>query len=328
MNDFLSSIKADLLDRRLLPFVVVVVLALVGAGAYVVLGGGSSAAPPTPAVRAAPVAQGIAVSAAAENPDQAPAETTSGAHVQRHGSARNPFTPLPGGAKSATSTAGSAATGPSSSTTKSGGSLTTNSGSGSGSSSKGETLPTAPAKPSKPRIVIRYHVTAQFGVVPPAPADGTPAPAPQLKTYENLTVDQPIPAKDNPQLVFLGVVLRTGKDAVFGLTGEAILHGNAKCLPSATHCQAIQLSAGQSETLESFEANGNPVTYELKVAKIVKSASTASAARAHSTSTGAANAGLALLRGAGLTDLPGLRYSSEGMLVPVRQPASAAHAHA
>jgi hypothetical protein len=171
-------------------------------------------------------------------------------------------------------------------------------------------------------------VTAQFGVVPAPPADGTPAPAPQLKTYENLTVDQPIPAKDNPQLVFLGVLLRTGKDAVFGLTGEAILHGNAKCLPSATHCQAIQLSPGQSETLESFEANGNPVTYELKIVKIVKSASTASVSSARPTSTGAANAGLALLRGAGLTDLPGLRYSSEGMLVPMRQPASTARAHA
>jgi hypothetical protein len=327
MNDFLSSVKADLLDRRLLPFVAVIVLALVGALAYVVLGG-SPAAAPTPAVSHAPVAKGIAVSATAENPDQAPAETTSGARVQRRGSARNPFTPLPGAPKPASSTASSAATTTNSAaTTTAGGSLTTTTGSG-GSSSKGETLPTTPAKPSKPRIVIRYHVTVQFGVVPPPPADGTPAPAPQLKTYDNLTVDQPIPAKDNPQLVFLGVVLRTGKDAVFGLTGEAILHGNAKCLPSATHCQAIQLSPGQSETLESFEANGNPVTYEVKVAKIVKSVSTASAARAHSTSTGAASAGLALLHNAGLTDLPGLRYSSEGMLVPVRQPASAAHAHA
>ncbi|MCW3026318.1 MAG: hypothetical protein JWM29_1750 [Solirubrobacterales bacterium] len=326
MNDFLSSIKADLLDRRLLPFVSLVVLALVGAGAYVVLGGGSSAAPPSRAVRAAPVARGIAVSAAAENPDQAPAETTSGAHVQRHGSARNPFTPLPGAAKPATSTAGSAAVSPSSSTTKSGGSSTTNSGSG--SASKGETLPTVPAKPSKPRIVIRYHVAAQFGVLPPPPADGTAAPAAQLKTYDNLTVDQPIPAKDNPQLVFLGVVLRTGKDAVFGLTGEAILHGNAKCLPSPTHCQAIELQLGQSETLESFEANGNPVTYELKLVKIVKSVGTASASSARPTSTGAASAGRQLLRSAGLTDLPGLRYSSEGMLVPVRQPASAARAHA
>jgi hypothetical protein len=325
MTEFLSSLKADLLDRRLLPFVALVVLALVGAVAYLVLGGSSSSTQPPAAISAAPVAKGIAVSASAANPDQAPAETTSGAHVQRHGIARNPFTPLPGAAKPASSSAATT-TKPAASTTP-GGSSTTTGGSG-GSSSKGETLPTVPAKPAKPRIVIRYHVTAQFGVVPAPPADGTPAPAPQLKTYENLTVDQPIPAKDNPQLVFLGVLLRTGKDAVFGLTGEAILHGNAKCLPSATHCQAIQLSPGQSETLESFEANGNPVTYELKIVKIVKSASTASVSSARPTSTGAANAGLALLRGAGLTDLPGLRYSSEGMLVPMRQPASTARAHA
>ena len=49
MTDFLSSLKADLLDRRLLPLVALVAVGLVAAVAYAVLGGGSSAATPTAA---------------------------------------------------------------------------------------------------------------------------------------------------------------------------------------------------------------------------------------------------------------------------------------
>ena len=44
MTDFLNSLKADLLDRRLLPIVALVGVALVGAVAYAVLGGGGSTA--------------------------------------------------------------------------------------------------------------------------------------------------------------------------------------------------------------------------------------------------------------------------------------------
>jgi hypothetical protein len=164
--------------------------------------------------------------------------------------------------------------------------------------------------------VVRYVVTAQFGVVPP-PASGAPQAAPQLQTYAKLTVNQPIPAKSNPQLVFLGVVLRTGKDAVFALTGESILHGAATCMPSATHCQAIELQPGQTETLESFEANGTPVTYELKLVSIARSVGAASAARASSVSQGELKVGRELLRRAGLNILPGLRYSqAQDLLVP------------
>ncbi len=93
-----------------------------------------------------------------------------------------------------------------------------------------------------------------------------------------MALDEPLPGKANPQLVFLGVVLRTGKEALFGLTGAAILHGSGTCQPSATQCQAIDLQVGQSETLEVVEADGSTVTYELKLVSIDKSTSTASTA--------------------------------------------------
>jgi hypothetical protein len=209
----------------------------------------------------------------------------------------------PGGSTGSTTTSSSTTTG----STTTGGSK---SGSGSGTA-KGESAVPTPSKPSKPKVVVHYLVTAQFGVVPPAPAP------PQLKTYADMTVNEPIPAKDNPQLVFVGVVLSTGKDAVFALTGESILHGNATCVPSPTHCQAIELAAGQSETLESFEANGNAVTYELKLVSIARKVGSASAARARSASKRALSIGRELLRQAGVSALPGLRYPSvNGLLVP------------
>ena len=60
-------------------------------------------------------------------------------------------------------------------------------------------------------------MTAQLGVVP-AVAEGAPAQPAQLKTYKDMALDEPLPGKANPQLVFLGVVLRTGKEALFGLS--------------------------------------------------------------------------------------------------------------
>ena len=45
MSEFLSSIKADLLDRRMLPLVAIVAVLLVGAIGYVVLGGSGSSTP-------------------------------------------------------------------------------------------------------------------------------------------------------------------------------------------------------------------------------------------------------------------------------------------
>ena len=54
MNNFLNSVKADLLDRRLLPIVALVGLGLLAALAYAILGGGSAAAPPRPRSHAAP----------------------------------------------------------------------------------------------------------------------------------------------------------------------------------------------------------------------------------------------------------------------------------
>jgi hypothetical protein len=320
MTDFLNSLKSDLLDRRMLPLVVVLAVAVVAALGYAVLGGSSAPAPLNP-VQLPTHATGIVVTQAPANADQPVAETTNGTAVQRKGNARNPFAPIAVAAvKVSTSSTSktSSSSSPSPSTTAPSG------------SSKGESVGSTPTKPQRTKIIVHFHVTAQFGVVPPAPAPGTPALPSQLKSYENLAIDQPLPSKANPQLVYLGVLLPAGKAAVFALSGEAILHGNATCLPSATQCRAIALQPKQSELLETFDASNNPVNYEVKLVSITKTVTTASAAKAaHAALNKPSKAQLELLRQAGVTVLPGLKSSpGSGTLVFLRPRARSAHAHA
>ena len=320
MNDFLNSIKSDLLERRMLTFLLALGVVLVAAVAYAVLGGSSgTTTPPEPP----PVARsvGIAVAEAPSNPNQPVAETTNGSTVQRGGNARNPFAPLVS-AKAATTASASSSTSSSSSSSSS-----TTSKSGTTPSESGGGTTTKPSKPSTPRIVIHFHVAAQFGVLPPPPAPGA-APLPtQLKSYENMTVDQPLPDSQNPQVVFLGVLLPAGKAAVFALLGEPILKGTAKCLPSATQCQAIELLPGHSETLETIDANNNPVTYELKLVSITTSRTTAAAAKAHVAYHAPSKPQRELLRRAGLAVQPALKGAQgAGMLVFIPHRARRAHA--
>lgn len=310
MSDFFSALKSDLLDRRFLPVLALLGVALAAALAYAVLGAGGSSTSSTPpasssASSGAKGAVGAIAISQAPAPNQAVVETTGGSH-QHTSTPHNPFTPLPG-AKKATSSSGNSTASKGSSASD-----TSSSGSGKPTSSTGGTTPAITVKPIAPpkRVIIHFHTTVQFGVVPVATEGAPPAPA-QLQTFKDMAIDEPLPGKDNPQLVYLGVVLKTGKDAVFGLTGEAIVHGSATCKPSPTQCRAIELGIGQSETLEVFSPTGQPVTYELKLISIAKSVSSASTASVHGASRGVSKAGRALLRRAGLSALPWRGYSTE-----------------
>jgi len=324
ITDFFTSLKEDLLGRRLRPLLLVLGVALAAAVAFAVTGGGSSTPTPVgPSPGLATPVAGVAVSQASGNADEAVSETTNGVSHQHHGLARNPFTPLPGTNKASSASAKSTAA----STTASSPS-TTSTGSATPPASSGGTTPTTPKEtaPAKPKVYVHYHVTAQLGVVP-AVAEGAPPQPAELKTYKEMTLDEPLPSKANSQLVFLGVVLRTGKDALFGLTGAAILHGSGTCQPSPTQCQGIELQVGQSERLEIVEANGTPVTYELKLVSIDKSVSTASAARVHAAFTAQARDARELSRR--VPTLSELRYSPwGGGLVFAGRHAFAVRAHA
>jgi hypothetical protein len=324
MTAFLSSLKADLLDRRLLPILALVGVALAAALAYAILGGGGgSASSPSPVATSAPPvssgASGIPVSQAPASANQAVAETTSGSAQQRGGSSRNPFTPLPGTSSASSSSAASAGTAAGSSKASGAGSA---SKSGSSSPSSAEKSPATTPKPSAPaKTKTVYHVAVLFGVAP----TGTPPQGAPLTPYVNLSRQAPLPSSKQPLIVFRGVTAGA-KSATFTLVGEAILRGPARCLPSPSQCQAIELKVGQSEELEYLPPSGAPVTYQLQLVSITSTKATA--AQARKAFRGESKAGRELLRRIGLTALPGLRYSQlKGVLVSAAHPRLGARAH-
>ena len=322
MTDFLNNLKADLTDRRLLPLVAVTVVALVAAVAWAVLAGGSSSSSgsSTTSIHAVVLpsgpAAGTGLVASSVSTENAVAETASGFASQRHGSSRDPFTPLPGSASSSTST--TAAKTASASTT------TTSSSSSSSSSSKAtgsETSSSTPAKPTKPAIQKTVYTTAVlFGVVPA----GTPPANAQLTAFPALKLSTPLPNASQPLIVFRGVTKGKVVSATFTLVGEAILHGQGSCLPEPQDCQAIDLRPGQAEQLEYIPPSGQPVVYELRVVSITATTASAAAARR---ALAASPAGQSLLKTDGRTALPYLVYAEPGVLVFPKKPAAAASAH-
>jgi hypothetical protein len=318
MNDFLNALKADLLERRMLAALLALGVALLGALGYAVIGGGTGNA--TAPLASSPSARtpGIAVSQAVTNSNKPVAETTNGSALQRAGNSRDPFAALRGASTTATAAKTAAASKPSSSSTPS---ASTKSESGS-SSKKTASAPSAPAEPSTPRKPATvYRAAVLFGGVP---AGAVPKTAP-LTAYENLKLLTPLPSSKLALLVFRGVTT-DGKRATFTLVEPTILHGEARCLPSESQCQAITIKPGQYEQLEYLSPLGQLTTYELRLVSIdAAKASAAALKKAHASQS---KAGLELLRAAGLMALPGLRYSpSSGALdfAPTRAAGARAH---
>jgi hypothetical protein len=336
MTGFLNALKADLLDRRLVPFVALVLVALAGAVAYVAVGGGSTSTTPAAAVptapATAPVTGGLAVSQT--TPEKAVAETTDGVAAQRRGMARNPFALLPQAAAakaraaaastSAGTSAPSSGSGSATSGSSSGsGSATPGSSSGSGSATPGPSSGSGSTTPSgtSPQQTV-YHVSVLFGVAPTA---GATPPSSPLTPYANLKLLTPLPSAKSPQLIFRGVTVG-GKSATFTVVSEAILHGGAACLPSPVQCRAIDLKPRQSEQLEYTSLTGVTTIYELKVVSIASAKGTTAAVKA--LLRGRSHFGLELLRMDGLMAIPFLRNSTQvGVLVFTGRRALAARAH-
>jgi cell division septation protein DedD len=324
MTGFLNSLKADLLDRRLLPLVALVTVALVAAVAYAAFGGGSSSATPTASVLpSVPVTASAGIAVSQKTPENAVAEMAGATSVQHRGSARNPFAPLPGtkAASATNSSTSTASPSPSASSTPAASAPSSSTPSATTPSTPAApSTPAKPAKPAKPKTV--YHVAVLFGALPEA---GSAAKL-ELTPYEDLKLLTPLPSAAQALLVFRGVTAG-GKSATFTVVGEVILHGQAECLPSATQCEAIDLAPGKVEDLEYLSPSGQLITYELTVVSIASAK--ASGASVKSALRGESKAGRALLRDDGLESIPYLHDSSQvGVLVFASRPAFGAHAHA
>jgi hypothetical protein len=281
-----QNLVRDLVERRLWPVAVLLVVAAIAVPVY--LGRSSSSdAEGDVSVPAATAQMGAKASKAAVTLEDSSAEGGSG------GSVRNPFkqqhvakaagagagngsTSAPGGDTSPSAAPGSGS---------SGGTTPSGSGGDSGGSGGSDTSGGADKSGStdKPDPDIS-HVTLRFGKSETA-----------LKTLKDVARLSPLPSVNDPFFVFTGV-LEDGKTAVFLLSSEVKATGDGKCKPRAANCETIEITQGSTEFFD-LTVDGKPVQYQLDVVRV-------SRGKAASATAGAAalqrhsKAGAAMLRNA------------------------------
>jgi len=338
---FLRNLGRDLVDKRLWPVALLLVLALIAVP--VVLGRSSAPAEPAgaPAAIADPALTAAKDGAAgALLPAQAAVslqDPPAGGARYRQGALRNPFVQhhVPKvaavGSTLVTSTGASAAA---VSTPSAGANVPAGSGS---SPSPGTLISPGSSAPS----------SDPFGGGSPAPPSSSPAPAPSSgakpnpsgqggtdtndvfrvslrfgeagnqRTIKDIPRLTPLPSSSDPFFVFLGV-LKDGKTAVFLVSSDATATGDGSCKPRASNCQTIQMKAGDTEFFDLSTGTAGVIQYQLNLLSVGKrdAGTRAAAASRHARES---KAGRAILRAAvEQTDL-GFDYIPRlGVLTPAK----------
>ena len=296
----------DLVEKRLWPVAIVLVVALVAVP--VLLTRGESSSTPTgvasTAAPAGPVAGTAVVSLA----------PSASGPTNRPGTVRNPFTQAVAPASAVATATAPAASSPSSPNSPP-------SAGGGGATTPSTTTPTTPApvkkKSTRPDALDTYRVTLRFGQ------------AGAQHTMHNVARLAPLPSARAPFFVFLGV-LQDGKTAVFLVSSDAAATGDGKCRPSATDCETIEMKAGDTEFFDLSLGSAGVLQYQLDVLKVQrrKSDTKAVAARAHKREAHAGRSSLRAVIAAGELGVSRYVFSSKlGVLKRVRQLKAGASAH-
>jgi hypothetical protein len=246
---FLNNLWADLVDKRLWPVLVALVVVLVAVPVVLLQSGGDSPSPAPAVPSASPTSGGGAVVAVAD---------TATPRVKLRGSRRDPFrgrgnppgaTPTAAtAAQTASSGAGSAST---AGATTSTGSVTihggsgaatptgTSGGSGGGSGQEANTQgkggSSSPSQSASP-VIIRFGEsggTTERRVVAPL---------------------EPLPSRTNPLVVYLGD--QDGK-AEFLISSDVTPGGDVTCKPSKAVCQKAYVAPGHNLALVVGGPDGN-----------------------------------------------------------------------
>ncbi len=280
------NLLLDLVERRLWPVALLLVVAAVAVPVYLGRSSSDDAGLQTP-LQGATAQTGAKASKAAVSLDESADETDGVGRVH------NPFKQKHvAKAKKADATTGSGAATPSNDTTSSGGS--TPSGGGGSNSTGGTTptgtvptgtTPTGTTDDTKKIDVDVTHVSLHLG------------PIGQLKTFKDVARLSPLPSAGNPLFVFTGV-LKDGKTAVL-LPSSTVQIGeesDVSCKPSNKSCQKLEV---QQDDTVFFKLAGDDqgVQYQLDVISVhlkrgESTKATAAALNRHS------NAGAAMLRDA------------------------------
>lgn len=232
---FLQNLWADLVDKRLLPVVAILIAGLIAVP--VVLGRAKDADTPPPAPELA-----------SANNVTSPGKVTLDpngprpAFTKRSGKRRDPFARTKVKVKKAI-TAGAGVG------TALGGSTPAPAGGSTPAPTGGTTTPAK--KPPVPATAVR-RVSLQFGQ------------AGALKTFANVEKFTPLPSESNPLLVFNGISA-DGKSATFLVSSDATPSGEGICDPDPANCETLSLRAGQTTFFDVPSGTGGITQYELKI---------------------------------------------------------------
>lgn len=262
----LRNIWSDLVDKRLWPAALALVIALV-AIPVVIGGGGPSASIPVQApTPASPTALGVSAAGAANA--AVTLETASAGRRNHAGAVHNPFVQK---FRPSVKTPGSAAaTGAPATPVTTGGGAASPVGSaptgGTGSTPVSPSTPGAgPTKPAPVKDV--WRVNLRFGE------------AGNQHVHHNVPRLTPLPSSTDPFFVFLGV-LSDGKTAVFLISSDATATGDGKCKPTPAQCDTIEMRAGDTEFFDVTQGTAGVVQYELDLLKVAHDKVRGAAARA------------------------------------------------
>jgi hypothetical protein len=258
MNLKLSSVSGparalwdDLVDRRLWPVAVVLLVAIVAVPVLLLKPAKDAPPPPVPGVTGASPT-GVAFQPAVNT------EGRKSSEIRKHlkGFARkNPFTPQGVNLSSAAS-AGTAT--PVAGTTSTAGSTTSGdtgaiTGSGASGSTGGDTGTGSTGSPATKTKTFYYHYTVDvtFGKT------GNEDP-------KTLTEFRALPSTDNPVVIFMGV-RSDGETVVFLVSANATTNGDGTCQPSDTECTFLYMKKGDSQLIEAVDSTGAVTDYTLEL---------------------------------------------------------------
>lgn len=292
MTEMLESIKSDLMSRRMLPLLVCVAVALVGAAAYALSASSSGGASPSrvPSVSPPPAVSTLSIGVASVNAHAAVAETPGGKQYQSQGSTRNPFAPLtpPPASKSGTTGPSGASSGSTSTGSSPSGSGT--SGSSTGSNPGASTPPPTPPLPKAKPIHVGLTSTQSYSI-----ALSLTTAAGGLNAIDSLKRLSVLPSEQQPLLVYLGV-LKGGRDALFVVQPGTVVSGPGVCLPGPTDCEILSLAQEQIESLAVSTGTGTSsvALFAVNAIAVVGHPSVAAANRARREASAAGHSLLAV----------------------------------
>ncbi|MEI2702044.1 MAG: hypothetical protein V9E83_06540 [Baekduia sp.] len=233
--NFLQNLWSDLVDKRLLPVVAILIAALIAVP--VVLGRAKDPETPAPAEQIASTDDVTSPGKVTLDPDGASPE-----FIQREAKRRDPFAREKVKKKAQTATDAAASVGKALGGGDSGTSTT--------SKSTGGTQTTAAKpKPATKRVTLEFGQTGS------------------VKRYSNITKLTPLPSEDNPLFVYQGVNT-DGDAAVFLISTEAVPSGDGKCEPAGNDCQKLTIKKDQVEYFDVPSGTGGITQYELKILSI------------------------------------------------------------